>query len=143
GSWAAGPSQPCPGCRESPPDPKYAYGGSWHGALWTPAWTGQGETPPAFTFTFTGTAVYVFNILLPDRTNAYTSTTALTFSMDGEAVGTNFEHNPHSTEEGLTEIEYNALVFSQGGLSNTQHRLEVTAVEDDSSIILLDYIVYT
>ena len=93
------------------------------------------ENPVAITVHFTGSAVYVFNIL--PNTLPYTATAAhISFSIDGEDVGL-FIHSPNA---GAT-ILYNQLVYNSTGLRYGSHTL--TMAVGNGSLILFDYLVYT
>ncbi|KAI0706284.1 hypothetical protein C8T65DRAFT_231894 [Cerioporus squamosus] len=115
-------------------DPDHVFGGTWHDATHSPSDT----EPLLITAHFTGTAVYVYNVLA--NTVPYTTTyTNLIFSLDGEQVGS-YVHVPSSD----TAFEYDVPVYTNGNLANKQHTLVIEATGDaNSSLVLFDYIVYT
>ncbi|KAJ7651131.1 hypothetical protein FB45DRAFT_1018483 [Roridomyces roridus] len=87
---------------------------------------------------FTGVAIYVYFILPNDEGRGITTTTAANFSIDGTVQG-NFTHD----SDGTTDVEFNALVFTQTGLSNETHSLLIPASGPDSLYINFDYATYT
>ena len=86
---------------------------------------------------FTGTAVYVFNII-PNTVSGATTLTNLTFTLDGDFVG-QFTHTPDAT----ADVTYRAPVYTNTTLSNSEHSLIMRAGGLNASLILFDYIVYT
>ncbi|KAH9914660.1 uncharacterized protein BXZ73DRAFT_54860, partial [Epithele typhae] len=109
------------------------HDGTWHDATHSP----NDAQDLTITATFTGTAVYVFNVLA--NTVQYTTTfTTLTFTLDGTEVG-DFTHNPSTS----TDFQYGVLTFSKTGLANEPHTLVITSGGDASSLVLFDYMVYT
>ncbi|KAI0640174.1 hypothetical protein C8Q77DRAFT_116628 [Trametes polyzona] len=131
GSWNQGPA--CTGCFIQL-DTSQTFDGTWHDTTHTP---GDPE-PRVITAQFTGTAVYVYNVLA--NTVPFTTTfTSITFTLDGTNAG-QFIHVPTDS----TDFQYNVPVFVQTGLSNTDHTLVIEANGDkNSSLVLFDYIVYT
>ena len=66
--------------------------------------------------------------------------TSLTFKISGSQVGS-YSHTVSSSSDFL----YNQRVFSQNGLRNGEHTLEVSANADNgggSTTVLFDYFVY-
>ncbi|OSD00906.1 hypothetical protein PYCCODRAFT_649257 [Trametes coccinea BRFM310] len=131
GSWSQGST--CSGCFIHL-DASQTFQGTWHDTTHTP---GDPE-PRVITAQFTGTAVYVYNVLA--NTVLYTTTfTSITFTLDGENVG-QFVHVP--TES--TDFQYDVPVFASDNLPNGDHTIVIEANgATNSSLVLFDYIVYT
>lgn len=86
-----------------------------------------------------GVAIYVFFILANDQGDGITTKTIADFFMDGQFVES-FEHTPTAS----TELEYDALVFSQESLSNTTHNLTMVTRDINETIYVnFDYAFYT
>ena len=86
----------------------------------------------------TGSAVYVYGVILamgwPDHTN-------LSFYIDNEPAGV-FFNNPTFLDYPV--YHYNTLLYSNTSLSYSSHSLDLVNVyEGGSSIVLLDYIIYS
>ncbi|RPD82863.1 hypothetical protein L226DRAFT_607915 [Lentinus tigrinus ALCF2SS1-7] len=130
-AWKQGAT--CDGCFIKL-DPDHVLGGTWHDATHSP----NDAEPLLVTAQFTGTAVYVYNVIA--NTVPYTTTyTSLTFSLDGEQVGS-YVHVPTSD----SAFQYDVPVYTNANLANKQHTLVIEAAGDtNSSLILFDYIVYT
>ncbi|KAI0333968.1 hypothetical protein GY45DRAFT_136830 [Cubamyces sp. BRFM 1775] len=128
-SWI--PGQTCTSCLIPPGiiDPSKAYDGTWF-------YTGEAST--TLVASFTGTAVYVYNIL-PNTVPSHAPTlTNLSFSMDGVYAG-QFIHIPDST----STVLYNMSIFSASDLANTAHILTISVQGENASHVLFDYLVYT
>ncbi|KAI0756231.1 hypothetical protein C8Q80DRAFT_1115816 [Daedaleopsis nitida] len=126
---------PCSVCRAKP-DPSKVYRGTWHDT--TSHYTEN--NPSSVSLQFTGTAVYVYNIMANIVPKA-TTFTGLRFTLDGAAVGS-FTHIPTET----TEYQYNVLVYMNNSLKNMEHTLQMwteAGPEQDASLSLFDYAVYT
>lgn len=101
--WHIG--QTCTGCSVTPAaiiDPGQAFGGTWHDTTHY----GQTDANMSVQVDFTGTAVYMYNILINIVAGTRTSLTMLHFYLDGDQVGT-FTHDSDNT----TQVIYNALVY--------------------------------
>ncbi|KAI0658428.1 hypothetical protein C8Q70DRAFT_1055007 [Cubamyces menziesii] len=105
--------------------------GTWHGSTYNP-----GQPERTITATFTGRAVYVFN-LIANFIRPTTTFTNLTFYIDGALAG-NYSHTPDN-DNGLL---YHVPVFSTT-LSHGPHTLVISAGGANASSILFDYIIYT
>ncbi|KAJ3011900.1 hypothetical protein NUW54_g2032 [Trametes sanguinea] len=114
-------------------DVSQVYDGTWHDATVPPAFQS-----PVLTATFAGVAVYVYNVVA-NAIPAITTITSLTFRVDGQAAGA-YSHSPDMSS---SAVDYDVLVFSTSGLSNTVHTLEVGADNAFNSLVLFDRIVYT
>ena len=113
-----------------------ARGGSPHAGTWQVATTDTIRTWN-MTVSFTGNAVYVYNII-PNSADTFIDTyLALDFHLDGDLVST-FTRFADSS----SVIEFNALVYSNTSLEEGEHTL-VMAAEDIQTLILFDYIEYT
>ncbi|KAI0706283.1 hypothetical protein C8T65DRAFT_231896 [Cerioporus squamosus] len=114
-------------------DPSQTLDGTWHD-------TSHHTSDPAPRFMqvqFTGTAVYVFNVLANAVPGAAT-TTSLQFTLDGAEDGT-FLHTPSDSPD----PEFGVLVYARDGLDNVQHTLKMQAADTPDSVILFDFIAYT
>ncbi|KAJ7456582.1 hypothetical protein FB451DRAFT_1098704 [Mycena latifolia] len=126
----AGPS--CSGCAIQPSTDD-AFDGTWSAATYN---SGLGSM--SISMDFTGIAIYVYFILANDEGDGITTTTKANFSIDGTSAGT-FTHTPTSS----TDLQYNALVFSQTGLSNAAHSLLISTEGADDIYVNFDYAIYT
>ena len=89
--------------------------------------------------TYRGNKTYLFNALANTVDVDQDTATNMTFSLDGETVGT-FDHVPSSS----TEFQYNVPVYTNQSLENMQHELVIEARNGPQpSLILFDYIIYT
>ena len=135
GTWHAGsPAENCTSCKITPAtfDLSQIHDQTWHDATHTP-----GLAPATVTAHFNGSAVYVFNIL-PNTLFNTTTFVNITFTIDGEDVGT-FTRTPDST----STILYNQLVYQNAALQDRPHILVMTAGGDTKSLFLFDYLLYT
>ena len=131
--WVVGsPTENCPNCRfnSSNLDLTQIYRQTWHDTTHFPS-----ETPATITVHFTGSAVYVFN-LLPNTVPGAVTFANIYFSIDGEDVGT-FTRSPDSS----STILYNQLVFHNTALHYGSHTLVMTP--GSNLLTLFDYLVYT
>lgn len=135
--WNIGsPTENCTACHIQPEilDLNRIYGKTWHDA--TPL---NSTMPTTITFHFTGSAVYVFNILLNRPLDPTTVTLAnITFSIDGISPSA---FTRHPDLNGTTTILYNQLVYQNTALNNGPHTLTMTV--GPVSLILFDYLIYT
>lgn len=81
---------------------------------------------------FTGTAIYLLNILA----NGYL--TDVNITLDGE-FASRFTHSSTIDEP----YEYNTIVFSQTGLPYGEHSVGMSASGPDDITVLFDYAIYT
>ncbi|KAI0030448.1 hypothetical protein K488DRAFT_87751 [Vararia minispora EC-137] len=98
------------------------------------------DSPVFVQFNFSGNAVYVNCLLplgVPATANNTPTSTNLTFTLDGQAVG-NFLHDGSSQASGF---QPNAIIFATEGLDLAQHTLRIDLGPD--SVFLLDSIVFT
>lgn len=133
-SWNAGsPSENCSSCHvsQSNLDLSQIYRETWHDTTILPS----GTASATITVQFTGSAVYVFNIL-PNTLQGTITSADISFSIDGENVG-RFTRSPDSSGT----ILYNQLVYSNTALNDGPHTLVMTP--NINSLILFDYLVYT
>ncbi|KAJ6604211.1 hypothetical protein DFH09DRAFT_1121977 [Mycena vulgaris] len=128
-SWAG---SSCTGCAIQP-STSDAFDGTWSAATYN---SGLGSM--TVSMSFTGIAIYVYFILANNAGNGITTTTKANFSIDGTSAGT-FAHTPTTSND----LEYNALVFSQTGLSNSSHSLVISTVGSDDIYVNFDYAIYT
>ncbi|TFK79704.1 hypothetical protein K466DRAFT_465881, partial [Polyporus arcularius HHB13444] len=130
--WSQGAGCPACGVNVGNVDLEQVHDGTWHDGTYRP-----GGDPLTITVTFTGTAVYVYNILANNILPTITFTN-ISFSLDGGYVG-QFIHAPDDS----SIMQYNVLVFHAPDLANAPHTLLMSASGDDISLILFDYILYT
>ncbi|KAH9854313.1 hypothetical protein C2E23DRAFT_818108 [Lenzites betulinus] len=133
GGWALG-SQ-CTGCNIHPGlvDLELAFDGTWHDTTHHPGGANQ-----VITATFSGSAVYVFNIIA-NVVNFTTTLTNLSFTLDSELVH-NYVHQPDPSSP---QILYNVPVYSNASLPDGPHTIEIRPTGPNSVLILFDYIAYT
>ncbi|KAF7365964.1 hypothetical protein MVEN_00471900 [Mycena venus] len=123
GPWnSITPSTPCFGCKAHP-DPEQAYNKTWHDA-----------SLASGSFTFQGSAVYIYGIDFPDPGN-------LTFGMNNPSI-TTFHYY------GGTAYVYNSLFFSATGLDPTVEHTVTWLFEQSSNSSsgqagLMDYALVT
>ncbi|KAF8988779.1 hypothetical protein BDQ17DRAFT_1179908, partial [Cyathus striatus] len=138
--WNNGPT--CTTCSATP-DGRQMYANTWHDSTFSPGTIAAPPTGPQnASFTFSGTAIYVFCALALASTSTFTAYTNMSFYIDGETVG-NFEREP----PGMPGYEYNVPVYSNTALPPGQH---VLVLENgnignggDLSLTLLDYLIYS
>ncbi|TBU24185.1 hypothetical protein BD311DRAFT_672362 [Dichomitus squalens] len=133
-NWHAGtPTEECDICKIKPSelDLNQILDQTWHHGTYF-----QGS-PIQVQVTFTGTAVYVFNVV-PNTLPGTDTLMNISFAIDGETVG-DFFHQPNSS----SVILYDQLVYSNATLPNTSHTLVMSASGDEESLIFFDYLLYT
>ncbi|KAF8995037.1 hypothetical protein BDQ17DRAFT_1251092 [Cyathus striatus] len=138
--WKEG--QTCTTCKAAP-DGRQMYANTWHDSTSSPGNTTEPPSGPRnATFTFSGTAIYVFCALALASTSTFTAYSNMSFYIDGETVG-HFERVP----PGVPGYEYNVPVYSNTALSPEQH---VLVLENGHigggggpSMTLLDYLIYS
>ncbi|KAH9885395.1 hypothetical protein C8Q73DRAFT_622477, partial [Cubamyces lactineus] len=113
-------------------NPTRVFGGTWHDSTAYPD-----DPPHTIATTFTGTAVYVFNIVVNAVPDTATLTN-LTFFLDGEHAG-EFVHVP----DGSSDVLYDVPVYTAAGLANVPHTLLIQMNIPNTTNVLFDYIVYT
>ncbi|EJF59406.1 hypothetical protein DICSQDRAFT_128273 [Dichomitus squalens LYAD-421 SS1] len=106
------------------------YNQTWHAS--TPA-----NGPAQVVVSFTGTAVYVYDVV-PNMVFETVTTSNMTFAIDGSVLG-NFTHSPDPSGE----ILYNQLVYSNTELEPATHTIVISAEGENHSFILFDYLIYT
>ncbi|KAI0333960.1 hypothetical protein GY45DRAFT_1207957, partial [Cubamyces sp. BRFM 1775] len=108
------------------------HNGTWHDSTYH-----FGEVQRNVTVSFTGRAVYVFNMIA--NTIPYVSTvTALDFNLDGAFVDS-YYHQPNSS----AGIVYDVPVYVNTTLVDGPHTLVMTTAISNVSLVLFDYIIYT
>ncbi|GJE89322.1 hypothetical protein PsYK624_054210 [Phanerochaete sordida] len=131
-----GPWDRQPGCLEctAKPDPLRAYDGTWHDASFDVNSSSQLIVPNA-TFSFIGTAIYVFGMV----DNSYGI--ELVFYLDDKPSGS--YTRPPSTDQAFT---FSQTYFWAEGLPHTTHVLKMQNGRPETaqqSVVLFDYLVYT
>ncbi|KAI1790964.1 hypothetical protein LXA43DRAFT_1013850 [Ganoderma leucocontextum] len=130
-SWNQGST--CSGCHITPfIDKTQPFDGTWHDGTYSP-----GGPDLTISLSFTGTAVYVFNII-PNTLESTDTLANITFSLDGDHVGT-YLHIPDATSNFL----YRVPVYTNATLANKLHSLEMRASGTNASLILFDYVIYS
>ncbi|KAF7308249.1 hypothetical protein HMN09_00672800 [Mycena chlorophos] len=120
----------CSGCIYHP-DASDAFDQTWHDS------SQIDSTPSTVTFSFTGTSVTIYCILVNQQSSATSiGPTSLVLSIDGASAGT-YQHSPNGSEA----FTYNFPVFNVPGLSNTEHSVVLSTNAVDS-ILLFDYASY-
>nr|GAT53599.1 predicted protein [Mycena chlorophos] len=120
----------CSGCIYHP-DASDAFDQTWHDS------SQIDSTPSTVTFSFTGTSVTIYCILVNQQSSATSiGPTSLVLSIDGASAGT-YQHSPDGSEA----FTYNVPVFNVPGLSNTEHSVVLSTNAVDS-ILLFDYASY-
>ncbi|KAH9897634.1 hypothetical protein C8Q73DRAFT_364946 [Cubamyces lactineus] len=132
GSWAQG--NICSTCNINTGiiDVDRVHNGTWHDSTYRPS---QPESTIAVTFT--GQAVYVFNLIVNSLPKGTITLTALTFYVDGELSG-NYSHTPDNSPDVL----YDVPVFS-ARLPHGPHTLSIRSGGSSVALVLFDYIIYT
>ncbi|KAJ7484850.1 hypothetical protein B0H11DRAFT_2231520 [Mycena galericulata] len=132
GQWTAiTPSSPCGGCASKPPDLTQIYDGTWHDGNYM---TGDSQMTSG-SFTFTGSAVYIYGI---DQTNSQPN---IVFTLGS------IQSTHHYT--GTERFAYNALFFSATDLPADQTQTVNWIFETDPSTgedlqeALFDYAIVT
>jgi len=128
--WNAQPG--CSGCTLKP-DASKAFDNTWHDNMYF------GGTPLAsVNITFTGTAIWVYNIVPNSNTTGFP--TNLEFYLDGTFDRT-FKYTPSYNQ---TDFLYDFVVY-QREVDNGTHVLEMTLGNDptQNSVMLFDYALYT
>ena len=138
GTWHAGnPFEDCTTCKIVPStfDLSQVNSKTWHDATYLPF-----RAAPQVIANFTGSAVYVYNILLNNLTdNTVVKLTNLSFTIDDQEP----EFFTHSPDPNSDTILYNQLVYSNTALENGPHSLSMAGTGDSATIVLFDYLVYT
>ncbi|KAF8343331.1 hypothetical protein F5887DRAFT_1075889 [Amanita rubescens] len=90
----------------------------------------------------TGVSIWVFFILANSVSNGsetYLASTQCNFTLDFNYVDTFF----HQPDQSTQDLQYNAIVFSASGLSNSLYYLEMSADLTNTSYFTFDYAIYT
>ena len=135
--WANG--QDCPTCHvhsgttPNTVDVTQVFAGTWHDSTYY-----VGEPDHTITVSFTGSAVYVYNIIV-NQLPSTTTFTNISFWIDSDFVGS-YTHTPQNT---TPMFEYGVLIYANTSLPNGQHFLVMSAGGPSNSLILFDRLVYT
>ncbi|EIW56437.1 uncharacterized protein TRAVEDRAFT_84578, partial [Trametes versicolor FP-101664 SS1] len=137
-TWNDG--QTCFGCHLHPGiiEPSQAFNRTWSDNTYR-----VGSPALVVQVGFTGSAVYVYNIVV-DSIVADTDTLVnLTFLLDDEAVGA-YYHEPISDPPGsVPQVSYHVLVYSNSSLPHGEHALQMVSSGSKATSVLFDYVVYT
>ena len=126
----------CPVCSSVPVDYTKVFEGTWHDGTHTA--TGP---PLTISASFSGVAVYVFNIIAND-VRGVLSVTDLALVVDGQTVD-HFSNQASNSTLPPHEMLYQVPVLTATNLPNGQHSLQIVADGDTNSLVLFDYIEYT
>ncbi|KAI0756230.1 hypothetical protein C8Q80DRAFT_1127378 [Daedaleopsis nitida] len=129
GAWSQAPA--CNGC-SAQPDTSRANGGTWHQATY-----GESHSEvPYIEVQFTGTAIYVYNILAGPASGSLAGT-HLQFTWDGQYDrGSDFNWDAEDSRS----VEYGQMVYYIEGLEHGAHTLRIQPDTSRGSTILFDYI---
>ncbi|KAI0640173.1 hypothetical protein C8Q77DRAFT_1024669, partial [Trametes polyzona] len=133
GGWSFGPL--CVSCAVGgavPVDHTQLFKETWHDTTYL----GTGPVC-SMTASFTGQAVYVFNMVANNVSIAPTTAANLSFTLDGELVG----HYTHQPDLSGPTLLYQVPVYVNTNLPHGEHTLVMSAA--GRSNIIFDYIVYT
>ncbi|RDX46757.1 hypothetical protein OH76DRAFT_816354 [Lentinus brumalis] len=128
--WSQGST--CSGCLVKL-DPSQTFDRTWHDT----SHHTTDSSPRFLQVQFTGTAVYVVNVLA-NAVSGTPTTSSLQFILDGAEDGT-FLHTPSDSPDPM----FNVVVYARDGLDNTEHTLKMQAADTPDSVILFDCILYT
>ncbi|KAI0365392.1 hypothetical protein BV20DRAFT_757191 [Pilatotrama ljubarskyi] len=140
GYWQQGPT--CTVCAirpaTSPDEPgavdsSKVVDGTWHDSTYH-----TGDPEHTIRISFTGQAVYVFNLLANTQLPGVITFTNLSFTLDDAPAGS-YSHFPDSAHG----ILYGVPVFSNASIPPGRHTLKIVAGGPTPSLILFDYIIYT
>ncbi|KAI0673167.1 hypothetical protein C8Q78DRAFT_704138 [Trametes maxima] len=132
--WNTG--QTCSTCNIHPGiiDASQAFDGTWSDMTYS----GAGWPDQVVAINFTGSAVYVYNILVNTAIADTDTFTNLTFYIDGEGVGA-FSHEPDGTSLAI----YNVPVYTNSSMPYGPHSLRMVSTGIKAALALFDYLVYT
>ncbi|KAI0800514.1 hypothetical protein C8Q74DRAFT_420862 [Fomes fomentarius] len=137
GQWSERGS--CSDCTASP-DSSRAQGGGWHSATYR----ADDGAPPSIEVQFTGTGVFLYNILANPSSGSTAADTHLQFYWDGTYdKGSDFDWESAWGSSGGADFQYHQLVYYITGLEQGQHIVRVQPKVDRDSLILFDYAEYT
>ncbi|THH29505.1 hypothetical protein EUX98_g4680 [Antrodiella citrinella] len=105
--------------------------GTWHDGTYTPS---HDDPALSFSFSFNGSAVYIFNIL------TRLTLTDVNITLDGNFV-TNF--NLFQNVSVFDQYAYNFPILALDSIPYGEHTVTVTTVGTNTSLLLFDYAVYT
>ncbi|KAI0917599.1 hypothetical protein AcW1_007234 [Taiwanofungus camphoratus] len=131
GAWVQGDN--CDGCALKPNE-VYAYNNTWHDSTYLAVVSGY----PTATLLFSGTAIYVYFIIINQAPNAtgIQVNTDVYFTLDGASLG-HFTNTPSVGSS--IRFTYDYLVFATESLNYTAHEL----IMQSRAVALFDYAVYT
>ncbi|KIP04306.1 hypothetical protein PHLGIDRAFT_201620 [Phlebiopsis gigantea 11061_1 CR5-6] len=142
-AWSLG--QLCDECNARP-DPAQTLNGTWHHAVYnTDSDVWEGSLPQTATFSFSGSALYLFGIIHLPRDDQ-TSSAKYTFSIDGERVGRfNGDDSDLFEDPSQSEYLYHQVLYSNSSIPNGLHSFTVQngQIGGDFTTILLDYLIYS
>ncbi|KIP01101.1 hypothetical protein PHLGIDRAFT_395076 [Phlebiopsis gigantea 11061_1 CR5-6] len=138
-AWHYGPT--CGVC-EAVLNSQQTYNGTWHDVTYHPT-KATSNLPQNATFSFTGSAIYIFGVVAYSGNNPGGHGGAeLFFFIDGGQLGS-FSSAVNKTAPKYT---YNTLLWSEDTLPHGEHRLTIRNGQDGrgtASLLLLDYIIYS
>ncbi|KAG8847393.1 hypothetical protein FRB91_011818 [Serendipita sp. 411] len=128
--WSIGNT--CTAC-VAQPDKALTYGATWHDTT-----RDRNTTVKSVEYSFEGTAIYVYGIIINIvRTDSvFTTNNNLSLWIDGHLASV-YQHQPLNTNS----YEYDVPVFALSGLSPSTHLARVDL--EESSVFLFDYLIYS
>ncbi|GJE89335.1 hypothetical protein PsYK624_054340 [Phanerochaete sordida] len=132
--------QTCGSACDAQPDPLRVFNGTWMDTTFIPGGKDEHGVPQSVTFSFTGTAVYVYGIQ-SQSINRPGSDADVLFYIDGAKEG-NYKFTAKGPQSAYT---YNQLLFSADDFDDIPHTLmsQNGRIGGGSTLLLLDFIVYT
>ncbi|KAH8104029.1 hypothetical protein BXZ70DRAFT_1062554 [Cristinia sonorae] len=128
GMWNQG--NDCTWCAYHP-NASLAHNGTWHDGLYVPS---HDDPLLTFSFSFNGTAVYIFNIL------TRLTQTNVGITLDGKFMQNYTKFQNVSVFE---QYQYNVPIFAMDGIPFGEHTVTVTSGGSVDDLILFDYAIYT
>ncbi|KAI0714764.1 hypothetical protein C8Q76DRAFT_692784 [Earliella scabrosa] len=110
------------------------FASTWHDATFEP-----GGEERRIQARFTGSAVYVFNLVPNNVPKAQVTYTNLTFFINNTLVG----HYVHTPDPSGPQLQYRVPVYVNASLPYADHILDVVAGGTQYSLVLFDSITYT
>ncbi|KAG8866235.1 hypothetical protein FRC20_008933 [Serendipita sp. 405] len=128
--WSIGNT--CTAC-VAQPDKALTYGATWHDTT-----RDRNTTVKSVEYSFEGTAIYIYGIIINIvRTDSvFTTNNNLSLWIDGHLASV-YQHQPLNTNS----YEYDVPVFALSGLSPSTHLARVDL--EESSVFLFDYLIYS
>ncbi|KAI0714765.1 hypothetical protein C8Q76DRAFT_618603, partial [Earliella scabrosa] len=131
--WSKGPG--CEACTITPAvHLEQPFASTWHDTTFHP-----GGEKRRIQARFTGSAVYVFNLVPNNVPKVQVTYTNLTFFINSTLVG----HYIHTPDPSGPELLYRVPVYVNDSLPYAEHTLDIVAGGTKPSLVLFDFIAYT